>query len=170
MPAVRGLASFIVLLCACHRSVRLSVTTEPSDAIVQLDDRTLGRAPTSATLELDSRRSYVVSAHREGYFAEERVVAKDSIEIKEGHIRLVMMQDPSWASTTVSKATNQWMRVEIDPSTRRWTRTGTSDSYLRVISFPRRADTFQAIDLGGSPVAYSRSSSNSDPAPARCSR
>src|SRR5262249_58721622 len=58
-------------------------------------------------------------------------------------------------------------RTELDVSTNRVQRSGTSLSYSLVIRRSRRADTFPAVVLGGSPGRESRRAGSALPGPGR---
>lgn len=106
----------LALAASCASTSPISITTEPMGAMVQIDGRNIGAAPASYTLDFDGQPTAVISAVLEGYFPEQVLVTEDSPLIRDGHLRLVMMEDEAWKVTTTSEATNNWMRVQVDDS------------------------------------------------------
>jgi hypothetical protein len=117
--AVRGLlvsASAIAVLglASCSSTYHVAVISEPSGAMIQVDGQNAGEAPVNHAFDFGTRPSAVVSAVMPGYFPEEVVLNVNSQAVSEGELRLVLLEDQAWRVTTVSEATNSWLRVQVE--------------------------------------------------------
>lgn len=104
------------LVASCSSTRNVTITSDPNGAMIQLDGRNVGPAPASTTLDFKDKQSVVVSAVQDGYFPEVVALNPDSRAVKKGHLKLVLMEDEAWKVTTTSEATNNWLRVQIDPT------------------------------------------------------
>jgi hypothetical protein len=100
----------------CSSTRNITFSSEPSGALVQVDGRNVGTTPVQHALDFRSSPRIVVGAQLAGFYPEEVTLSKRSKEVKEGHLQLVLQEDAAWKATTTSEATNNWMRVQVDPS------------------------------------------------------
>ena len=59
--------------------------------------------------------AYNVTGFKEGYYNETVTLTADSDAIQAGVLKLVLLPDQCWTSTTLSQATNTWLRLPVDP-------------------------------------------------------
>jgi len=102
------------LLTACSSVNSLTITSEPTGAMIQVDKNNLGETPISTRLDFSQNKQYVVTAMKAGYFPEERLLNEKSDPVKAGALRLVLAEDEAWKVTTTSEATNNWLRIQVD--------------------------------------------------------
>lgn len=114
---LRGLlmAAWLLSLSACASVTELFVTSDPTGAMIQVDNRNVGEAPVLTRLDFDRKKEYLVTAVKPGYFTEEELVGEDSAAADEKKLRFVLMEDEAWKVTTTSEATNAWLRFQVDP-------------------------------------------------------
>jgi hypothetical protein len=105
VPAVTG----------CNSVVPISISSEPAGAFILVDGQNAGNAPMSHDFVLGAKYTYVVTASMTGYFPEEVVLSKRHPAIRAGELRMVLLEDEAWKATTTSEATNNWLRIQIDP-------------------------------------------------------
>jgi hypothetical protein len=101
--------------CGCSHVYKITLTSEPTAAFIQLDGQNAGNTPLTKDFDFALKPSYVVTASMPGYFTEEVVVTGRSPAVRYGELRLVLMEDEAWKATTTSDATNAWLRIQVDP-------------------------------------------------------
>lgn len=104
----------VIFLASCSTVRPLSVSSDPSGAMIKLDDHNVGVSPTTINLDLKSKKAFLITASKSGYFDEVRLLSEESEPLKSGVLRLIMKEDEAWRVTTTSEATNNWMRVQVD--------------------------------------------------------
>ena len=114
--ALCGAALANIALASCSSTRAVTITSNPAGAMIQLDGRNVGTSPANATVDFSEKKSVIVTAVRDGYFPEVIALDPDSRPVKKGHLNLVLMEDEAWKVTTTSEATNNWLRVQVDPS------------------------------------------------------
>ena len=109
-----SLLSLTVLLSGCSSVRPISITSEPTDAMIQVDKNNVGQAPMTTSLDFGRQNQFVLTATKTGYFPQERVLDKKSEPAQTGTLRLVLAEDEAWKVTTTSEATNSWLRLQVD--------------------------------------------------------
>jgi hypothetical protein len=103
-------------LGACTSVKTVSITSKPTGAMVRIGDRNVGETPVTADIDFEGKPHVFLAAAKEGHLPEEIILTEDAHAVKEGHVKVALMEDEAWKVTTVSEATNTWLRVQIDPS------------------------------------------------------
>lgn len=109
-------AAAVVLTAGCSGLRKLHIVVDPPDAFVSVDKQNLGQSPVSYDYDLDVTRSFSVTADKEGYFPESVVINESHRAHESGELMLTLRANPAWSETTTSRATNTWLRVQVDPS------------------------------------------------------
>ena len=107
-------APALFLLAACSSVHTLSISSEPTGAMIQVDGQNIGEAPLSHTIDFGAQRRTVVGAMLPGYSTEEVGLREESGAVATGELNLVLREDQAWQVTTTSEATNQWLRLQMD--------------------------------------------------------
>lgn len=109
----------LLLLSGCSSVKSMSITSDPPDAMIQIDKANVGQAPLMRSLDFGRQKQYVLTASKTGYFSQERVLDEKSEPAQTGTIRLVLAEDEAWKVTTTSEATNSWLRLQVDSNLER---------------------------------------------------
>ncbi len=104
------------LLSGCAGQRAATISCDPSGATVLVDGVAVGSAPLSHTFDFDKKTSYHIEVQKAGYFDTRRTVTSEDQDTLNGEIRLAMIEDESWTATAESRATNTWLRMEVDSS------------------------------------------------------
>jgi uncharacterized protein YdeI (BOF family) len=113
--AVPGLAFLVFSVVGCSGIRTINISSEPTAAFIQVDGQNVGVTPLAQTLDFANHRSHLISASLTGYFTEEVAISGYHYAVKTGDLRLVLKEDEAWKATTVSEATNNWVRIQVDP-------------------------------------------------------
>ena len=109
------LASILLLITTgCQTTRTLQVMADPSDAFISVNGKNLGKAP--QVYQLESGRAVSVTASKEGFFDEVVTLLPGNPALRSGIVTLALNEDPIWRETTTSRATNVWLRVQINES------------------------------------------------------
>lgn len=96
---------------------QITVTTDPPGATIRVDGQNLGASPVQFTVgDIDARGKIVVTATMQGHLTEQAVLSEDSPALRDGHLALVLAADEAYSATTTNEATNNWLRVQVDPA------------------------------------------------------
>lgn len=108
-----------VLLTGCATPVptpETTITTTPESAEVTIDGQPMGPAPISFLFDFSTQQEYALVAKKEGYFTESKLVTPSSITGEQPTLNIKLYESPMWQATTVSPATNEWMRLIVNPN------------------------------------------------------
>jgi hypothetical protein len=114
LAAAAPVLSLTLLFSACSSIRPISITSDPTDAMIQIDKTNVGQAPMTTSLDFGRKKQYVLTASKTGYFPQERVLDEKSEPAQNGMLRLVLAEDEAWKVTTTSEATNSWLRLQVD--------------------------------------------------------
>lgn len=105
-------ACFTATLCSCSSPNTFQIVTEPEGAFIKVNGKNVGVAPQEHKHE--SGRALLVTVSKEGFFDENVQLTKNSPQIESGLVRVVLQENPVWRETTTSRATNVWLRIQIN--------------------------------------------------------
>jgi hypothetical protein len=112
---LRLLLTFTILsmfATGCNTTRTLQINTQPPGAFISTNGKNMGKAP--QVLEYQQGHAVSISATKEGYFDEAITLYPQSQDLKNGIVTLALMENPIWHETTTSRATNVWLRVQIN--------------------------------------------------------
>lgn len=113
-PIVWSVALVAIVVSGCGERM-VAITTQPAEAVLVVNGRNLGPAPKTHQFTFRDEAVYSVTAFKEGFYNEVVTLTKDSDAIHAGILNLVLEPDHCWTSTTISQATNTWLRLPVDP-------------------------------------------------------
>ena len=115
------------------------IYTDPDGAYVMVNNKDLGDAPQQ--YQYSNGASFRVLASKDGYFDSKADFYADSPELRDGVIHMSLRENPVWRATTTSRATNVWLRVQINE------KFSESDVWQRVIDSVTSAyDSLEQLD------------------------
>ena len=119
-----------ILLTACATPVptpETQINTTPDGASIAIDGQEMGTAPVSFLFDFVATGEYALVAKKEGYFTETKTITPDLVTGEQPSIQIKLHASPMWQATTVSPATNEWMRLIVNPNI------GTAEIWQRMV-------------------------------------
>lgn len=113
-PRLWFLTALALLSAGCGERM-VAITTQPAEAVIRVNGQNLGPSPKTHQFTFRDEGAYAVTAAKEGYYSETVTLTRDSDAVHGGLLKLVLTPDHCWASTTISQATNTWLRVPAAP-------------------------------------------------------
>ena len=104
-----------VAFSGCAGPRPLTINCDPGGTVL-IDGVPTGQTPLNHTFDFAGKASYQVEVKKPGFYDTRLVLHEEHPGLDEGVIQLALMEDESWNATAESRATNTWLRMEVDKS------------------------------------------------------
>ena len=133
--------TMLYFLSGCGGSTGTLIHSQPDGAFVKVDGVNVGKTPVKYKFDWDDGQTYVITANKDGYVDWEQTIGKKNSLVKGGKLRIILEDDPSFAVTTDSEATNKWLRIPTNEAI------GASDLWQKIVdSVTTNYDSIEQVD------------------------
>lgn len=108
----------ILLVTGCAAPMpapETQIRTNPENVDITLDGVPLGNSPVTYTFDFSAKEQYILTAKKNGYFSETKEITPTVVTGDPSQILVELLASPMWQATFVSPATNEWLRLIVDP-------------------------------------------------------
>src|SRR5258706_2056397 len=89
------------------------VTTDPGGAFITVDGTGAGTSPLKYTFAFRKQPAYQVTASKPGFFDSSITLTSNGAGVNHGVLALALKADESFTQTTMTEATNRWVRIQV---------------------------------------------------------
>ena len=114
MSTLAGCVLIAITATACSFNPT-AITTDPGGAFITINNVGIGTAPINYTFDFSKQPAYEIKATKTGYFDATTTLNSGMVGVNNGILNLALQEDESYGVTTVTDATNRWLKIEIAP-------------------------------------------------------
>ena len=103
------------LLINCAGTKRILITSDTDNVFIKVNEENVGITPVTYVCDFKKEPYIHITAVKEGYHNYSIAIDKKSKYVKLKKLRMSLQVDEAWKVTSVSKATNEWIRIQTNP-------------------------------------------------------